>query len=566
MDRLVAAVVAVLGVSSLAACGTDEDGEPGEPRGELTIYSSLPLQGDSRPQSEDIVRAIEMALEEHGGRAGGYEIRYVSLDDADPSQGYWTEEQVLANAYEAADDPTTIAYLGDFNSGASAVSLPVLNDAGILQVSPSNTYTGLTRGDGAEREEPDLYYPSGKRTYARVVPADHVQAGALVEEMATRECASTFVLSSEETYGRGLADAVETSAEDAGLEIVGREPIGSGAVDAVEAVDPDCLLFAGLTVEGATEVANEAGRALPDLRMFFPDGCAELAFTEGLDRDVQPRVFLTNPTLDLASYPAEGARFVEDFRAIYKHEPEPFAIYGYEAMSLVLDAIDRAGDDLAPDAAGRAAVVEAVFDTEDRESVLGTYDIDDYGDTTLAAYGGYVVVDGELAFDHVIEPAVVAPAAGPEITDPPDPPEPPGSGTTEAAATPLEGTWRGGEVTEAMVAEEWGRKRARFVFEANGATESLVTSLEIRGDSWQALVSIDGGPDEPAQGGTFEVDGDRIHFEEPGFATYEYRYTLEDDTLRIELVDSDAAPAAKGVPDAVFQYAHLEAVPFEKVG
>lgn len=566
MNRLTATLVGLVGLAAVAACGTDEDPAPGESRGELTIYSSLPLQGDSQPQSEDIVRAFEMALDEHDGRAAGYDIRLVSLDDADPEVGFWTPEVVTANAWEAADDPTTIAYLGDFNSGATAVSLPILNHAGIPQVSPSNTYAGLTRAEAAEPGEPDLYYPSGSRTYARVVPADHVQGGALVEAMADQGCGTAFIVHHDEIYGLGLADVVEAAAPDADVEIVGRESLGSGAFDAVKAAAPDCLMFAGLTMDGATDVANEAGRALPDLTMFFPDGCAELAFTEGLDRDVQQRVVLTNPTLDLASYPAAGAQFYEDFDDTYGHEPEPYAIYGYEAMSLVLDAIDRAGDDVAPDEAGRAAVVEALFDTADRESVLGTYGIDAYGDTTLAAYGVYAVADGRVEFDHAVEPVVVEPEAGPEITDPPAPPDPPAEETTatEAAVSPLEGTWRGGEVTEAMVAEEWGPKRARFVFEANGA-ETLVSSLELHGDTWLALVSVDGGPDEPAQSGTFTVEGDRIHFEETGYATYEYRYTLEGDTLRIELVDSDAEPAAKGIPDDVFQYAHLEAAPFQKV-
>ncbi|MDZ5620554.1 branched-chain amino acid ABC transporter substrate-binding protein [Nocardioides sp. HM23] len=567
MDKRIAVIVGIVQVGVLTACGTDESADRPESRGELTIYSSLPLQGDSRPQSEDIVRAFELALDEREGRAGGYDIKYVSLDDADPEVGSWTPERVAANAWEAANDPSTVAYLGDFNSDATMVSLPILNDAGIAQVSPSNTYAGLTRGDGGGGE-PDVYYSSGKRTYARVVPADHVQAGALVGEMRERECSTVFIVHHDETYGLGLADAVERSAADAGLDVVGRVTLDEpGSFGQVRSAAPDCLLFAGITMDGATQVANDAGQALPELRMFFPDGCAELAFTDGIDEEVEDRVFLTNPTLDELEFPAAGQRFYRDFQEVYGHDPEPYAIYGYEAMSLVLDAIDRAGDDAGSDDAGRAAVVEAVFGTKDRESVLGTYDIDDYGDTTLTAYGAYAVLDGAVAFDHVIEPVVVEPTTGPEITDPPAPPT---EETTEAeepgAASPIEGTWQGGEVTEAMVAEEWGRKAARFVFEANGAEQHLASILELHGDVWQALVSVDGGPAEPAQEGTFSVQGDRILFEETGLASYEYRYTLEGDTLRITLVGSDAAPAAPGVPDDVFQFAHLEAAPFRKVG
>src|SRR5919108_229630 len=144
----------------------------------LTIYSSLPLQGDSRPQSEDVVAGEKLALEEAGGKVGNFTIKYVSLDDATAAAGKWDPAQTSSDARKAAQDKSTIAYLGEFNSGASAISIPILNEANVLQISPSNTYVGLTRAEGADKGEPDKYYPAGKRTYGRVVPADHIQAEA----------------------------------------------------------------------------------------------------------------------------------------------------------------------------------------------------------------------------------------------------------------------------------------------------------------------------------------------------------------------------------------------------
>ena len=75
---------------------------------------------------------------------------------------------------------STIVYLGEFNSGASAISIPILNEAGILQVSPVEHRRRPDPSEGADKGEPDKYYPSGKRTYGRVVPADHIQAAAQV--------------------------------------------------------------------------------------------------------------------------------------------------------------------------------------------------------------------------------------------------------------------------------------------------------------------------------------------------------------------------------------------------
>jgi branched-chain amino acid transport system substrate-binding protein len=145
-----ACLIAVLAFG-VAACGDDggSSGDSGDSTSggkTLTIYSSLPLQGDSRPQSEDVVRGMKLALEQKGGKVGDFTIKYVSLDDATAAAGKWEPGQVSANARKAVGDDTTIAYLGEFNSGASAISIPILNDAGILQVSPSNTYVERRAG------------------------------------------------------------------------------------------------------------------------------------------------------------------------------------------------------------------------------------------------------------------------------------------------------------------------------------------------------------------------------------------------------------------------------------
>ncbi len=68
-------------------------------------------------------------------------------------------------------------------------------------------------------------------------------------------------------------------------------------------------------------------------------------------------------------------------------------------MKLGLDAIERSGD------GSKEKVLEALFNTKDRQSVLGTYSIDENGDTTLTDYGIYTVEDGELKFDQTIKAA-----------------------------------------------------------------------------------------------------------------------------------------------------------------
>src|SRR5215217_5534045 len=198
----------------VAACGDDDDTggggggtEESSGGGSLTVYSSLPLQGASRPQSEDVIKGIKLLLKQKNNKCGDFTIKYESLDDATAAAGKWEPGATAANARKAAQDKGTIAYLGEFNSGATAISLPILNEAGILQISPSNTAVGLTRKQGAAPGEPDKYYPSGKRTYGRVVPADHIQAAAQVTYQKDQGCTKTYIFNDKEVYGKGIADA-----------------------------------------------------------------------------------------------------------------------------------------------------------------------------------------------------------------------------------------------------------------------------------------------------------------------------------------------------------------------
>ena len=148
--------------------------------GQLTVYSSEPLQGPSAAVAEQIVGGEKLALHDAGGRAGPFKIGYVSQDDASPTTGQWNPGVTATDAKKAAQDTSTIAYLGDYNSGATAISLPLINAAGILQLSTASPYVGLTSSYDAGQDEPERFYPSGRRTFARLQPGDIAQAAAQV--------------------------------------------------------------------------------------------------------------------------------------------------------------------------------------------------------------------------------------------------------------------------------------------------------------------------------------------------------------------------------------------------
>ena len=155
------------------------------------------MQGASSAQTIPLVNGIKLALAQANNKAGQWTVNYQVLDDSTAAAGKWDPGQTAANARKVASDSKAVYYMGEFNSGASEVSIPILNEAGIPQVSPANTYVGLTTSlPGSAPGEPQKYYPSGTRTYLRIVPIDSIQAAA--DLMAMKQAGCTKVARSEE--------------------------------------------------------------------------------------------------------------------------------------------------------------------------------------------------------------------------------------------------------------------------------------------------------------------------------------------------------------------------------
>jgi branched-chain amino acid transport system substrate-binding protein len=414
---LVATLVAV--ALTVAACGGDDNGGGGGGAGggegggkTLTIYSSLPLQGAARAQAVAAVNGAKLALKEAGGRAGDFSVKYTSLDDSTAQAGGWEPGQTASNARKAISDDSTIGYIGEFNSGATAVSLPLLNEASIAQVSPGNTAVGITSDDpGASPGEPDKYYPTGQRTYARVLPKDTYQGAALAQLAKEQGCGSAYVLNDKEVYGAGLARNVELSAKNAGLEIKGDEGIDKHAANyrslgaKIKGTGAQCFIYCGITANNAVQLFKDMAVALPEGALLGPEGVGESGFFDpkegGVPADVARRVVITIPGVAPEEYPPAGKEFLKAYEAEYgETNPDRYAVYGYESMSLLLDAIKRAG----ANGADRTAVVKQLLATKDREGVFGKYSIDENGDITLTPYGAYRIKDGKLVFDHTVQP------------------------------------------------------------------------------------------------------------------------------------------------------------------
>jgi branched-chain amino acid transport system substrate-binding protein len=416
-SRWLAATGCLIGALALGvtACGGDDNGGSSDSGGgggggkTLDVYSSLPLQGASRVQTTALVNGVKLALEQAGGKAGDFTVKYTPLDDSTAQAGSWTPEATQANARKAAQDDSVAVYIGEFNSGASAVSIPILNEAGVPQISPANTAVGLTSDEpGANPGEPDKYYPAGTRTYVRIVPKDTIQGAALATLMKQDGCTKVFMTNDKEVYGSGLAKNIQLAADPQGLDIVANEAIDKNAANyrslasKAKGAGADCFIYSGITANNAVQLFKDFSAALPDAKLYGPDGVAESGFADpkdgGIPADVASKVKVTVATLAPDQYPPEGQDFFKQFTQKYgEKNPDPYAIYGYEAMRLALDAIQRSGTGSKED------IIKALFDTKDRSSVLGTYSIDENGDTTLTDYGVYTIAGGELKFDSTIK-------------------------------------------------------------------------------------------------------------------------------------------------------------------
>lgn len=350
----------------LASCGA-ETSSPGEDS-KLTVYVSLPLHGPSAADGRDAADGAELALADAGAEAGGYAVEARLLDDTEGRDGgaRWTPAAAAANAREASEDSTAIAFVGEFESGATRASLPITNEAHMLHVSPASGAVDLVAPFAGSDEVPDAQ-PSGERTFGRVIPADDAQAEAAAGWARELGWRRARVLWDRSPFGRTLKSSFTSEAERLGIAI-GPAPRArvyiAGGPTSLPAFRPEEVL----------RVLDADPRAVIGSDVFLPPyGRAE----SGL---------YTSAALDPVQLPPAGREFARRFEAETGREPSRYAAYGYEAMAVVLDSIDRADDP-----ADREAVIDAFFATADRDSVLGTYSIDELGQTTLDRLTGYVV-------------------------------------------------------------------------------------------------------------------------------------------------------------------------------
>lgn len=376
-------------------------------KGVIKLYTSWPMQGAMIPEGTAMKRAVDLAVEHatKNGVLSGYRIEIVNLDDASPITGTWDGTIEAENAQKAVADPDAMAYIATYNSGAAKVSMPITNKAGLLQISPANTYPGLTK-KGFGPGEPEIYRPTGKVNYFRTHPTDDLQGAAGAAWAKCLGFKRIYVLDDRQLYGKGIADVFAQEAKKLGLQVVGHDGVESTAIDfralltKVKAARPD-LVYGGFVIDSGGVQVIQQMKALgmfDTMKFMGPDGLYNPGLVEqATPQAVNENVYLTFPGLPADQLPTGvGKKFYSAYKKKYGEEPIGWSLYAYQSAMVVLDAIKKVG------VKDRAKILEAVRNTKNFPGVTGTFSFDQNGDTTRTDMAGYLVKGGRFQFLRII--------------------------------------------------------------------------------------------------------------------------------------------------------------------
>jgi branched-chain amino acid transport system substrate-binding protein len=403
------------GVDALpsSSCTAVEYKGEGDP--DVLIASDFPLQGSSRTQTIQIVEAIRYLLEQQNFKAGDHNVAFQSCDDATAQAGKWDSGKCSTNAQAYAGNESVVGVIGTFNSGCAAIEIPVLNQApggGVAMISPANTYVCLTEGGpGCDGTEPDKYYPSGSRNYARVVAHDAYQGAAVAEFAKSEGVTSVYILNDKEAYGLGVATNFRNAAEHLGIKVAGFEAWDPKASSyealfrKIGGTDADAVFLGGLIDENGAQVIKDKVAVLgPNdgkVKLFAPDG-----FTTQQTIDEAPEaaagMYMSVAGVPIDQFKGKGAEFAAAFKPrLGGKEIDPYAIYGAQAAQAMLDAI-AASD------GSRGDIIAKLFETEVTDGYLGNFEINENGDPS-GAEGAVVGFTVYKATDKLTTETTISP-------------------------------------------------------------------------------------------------------------------------------------------------------------
>jgi branched-chain amino acid transport system substrate-binding protein len=370
---------ATAGVTPLpsSSCGPVVYKGSGSP--DFIIASDLPLQGAIRHQTVQLSRAEIWALAQAGWKAGSYKIGFQQCDDSTAQTGGWDTAKCATNAHLYANNKSVIAVLGTFNSGCAKIIVPVANRAGpLLMVSPANTNPGITKK--WDVGEPQKYYPTGVRNYARVVATDDIQGPADALWSKSLGFKKVYVLNDKQTYGFGVAKTYVAAAKKLGITVVANEGWDAKAssyealATRIKASGAQAVFLGGIACNNGAKLMQDIKSVDPKIQLQMPDGFSD----PNANGNVANGAYISVAGEPPKALTGAGADFVKSFGKQIGTTPNPYSAYGAQAMDVALQAIAKGGGQ-------RAATTKQVFGITITNGILGNFTINSTGDTNNLA-------------------------------------------------------------------------------------------------------------------------------------------------------------------------------------
>ena len=347
MKKMIAMLLAVLMVLSLAACGSKQESAPSNESGEKSVLLGLigPMTGDYANYGTSVRNGVQIAVDEINAAGGvnGYTFT-LSVQD---SQG---DPDSAVSAYNKLMDDGMDVSLGCVFSGEATSVITAAKADDILIVTPSSSAKACIEGN--EKAFRVCFNDPAQGT----VSADYIVDNNLGAKVAV-------FYQSDIDYSAGLYETFKAEAAAKGLEIVSEQTFTAGSatdfstqINAIR--DSGCdVVFLPIYAAEASVFLTQAQGKLDNVIYFGCDGLdgiqtkvSDLALIEGL--------MMLTPFAADAQDDATKA-FVAKYDELYKAIPDQFAADGYDAVYIVKAVMEKTGKTPA-DSDFTAALVEAM--------------------------------------------------------------------------------------------------------------------------------------------------------------------------------------------------------------
>ncbi len=392
---LILTAVLTTGALTLTACGSRDDSKnSGGDGGNQTVVIGLdaPLTGDLSALGLGIKNSADLAVKTANKEktVPGITFKLEALDDqAQPSVGQ-------QNAVKLIGTDEVLGVVGPLNSGVAQSMQKPLNDAKLTQVSPANTGTELTQGNGWKTGDKKRPYAS----YFRTATTDQIQGAFAAKYLfETAKIKDVYLIDDQKPYGAGLAASFKTTFTELGGKIVGTDHVNpedrdfNSVATKVKSSKAKAVYYGGEYPAGAP--LSQQIKDSVKIPFMGGDGMYSADFIK-LNKKAEGDIATSvgKPVEELES----AKKFIADYKtAGYKDAYEAYGGGTYDATWSIIEAVKivaAENDGKIPADDARAKVL-AAMDKVKFEGVTGPVSFDEFGDTTNTLMTAYQVTGGK---------------------------------------------------------------------------------------------------------------------------------------------------------------------------